>query len=188
MKYEVFNKELTYISDERLRDNAKIILESLPDYFYHIQASSTGKYHPKYSLGEKGLVRHTKAAVTIAYNLFNIYKFDNNTKDLIIISLLIHDGLKHGFEYNKYSKFEHPLLIGELLDKIKDELTLTNDELDSIKKNVASHMGRFNTNNYSDIVLPLPSTVTEKFVHMCDYLASRKQILFEFDENNNITE
>ena len=49
-------------------------------------------------------------------------------------------------------------------------------------------MGRFNTNNYSDIVLPLPKTVTEKFVHMCDFLASRKQVQFNFDENNNITE
>ena len=49
-------------------------------------------------------------------------------------------------------------------------------------------MGKFNTNNYSDIVLPIPNTVTEKFVHMCDFLASRKQIHFEFDENNNIIE
>ena len=188
MKSNIFNIELNYIQDERLKENAKIILNNLPDYFYEVQAASTGKYHPKYALGEKGLVRHVKAAVNIANNLFDIYKFDNNTKDIILISLLIHDGLKHGFEYSKYSKFEHPLLISTLLNNIKSELSLTNEEIEEIKNNVASHMGRFNTNNYSDIVLPLPKTVTEKFVHMCDFLASRKQIQFNFDENNNITE
>ena len=188
MKCDNFLKELDYIKDERLRENTKTILNNLPDYFYNVQAASTGKYHPKYALGEKGLVRHVKAAVSIANSLFNIYKFDNHTKDIIIISLLIHDGLKHGFIFDKYSKFEHPLFIGELLDNIKNELTLTDDELDEIKNNVASHMGKYNTNNYSDVVLPLPETVSEKFVHMCDFLASRKQIHFDFDENNNIIE
>lgn len=188
MNCDIFNVELNYIQDERLKENAKIILNHLPAYFYRVQAASTGKYHPKYALGEKGLVRHVKAAICIANNLFDIYKFDNHTKDIIIISLLIHDGLKHGFEESKYSVFEHPLLISNLLDNIKDKLSLTEEEILEIKNNVASHMGRFNTNNYSDIALPIPKTVTEKFVHMCDFLASRKQLQFYFDENNNITE
>ena len=188
MNCDIFNVELNYIQDERLKENAKIILNHLPAYFYRVQAASTGKYHPKYALGEKGLVRHVKAEICIANNLFDIYKFDNHTKDIIIISLLIHDGLKHGFEESKYSVFEHPLLISNLLDNIKDKLSLTEEEILEIKNNVASHMGRFNTNNYSDIALPIPKTVTEKFVHMCDFLASRKQVQFYFDENNNITE
>lgn len=188
MKYENFNKELELIKDNRLKENTKIILNNLPDYFYEVQAASTGKYHPSYALGEKGLIRHVKAAVNIAYSLFTIYKFDDHTKDIILISLLIHDGLKHGFEYEKYSKFEHPILIGQLLNNIKTQLTLNDDEIQEITNNVNSHMGKFNTNNYSDIILPLPKTVTEKFVHMCDYLASRKQIHFNFDENNNIIE
>ena len=98
MKYKVFEKELSFIKNERLKENAKIILNNLPDYFYKIQAASTGKYHPNYALGDGGLVRHTKAAVNFANNLFGIYKLDDHTKDLIIISLLIHDGLKKGFD------------------------------------------------------------------------------------------
>lgn len=188
MKYENFNTELKFISDERLKENAKIILNNLPDYFYEVQAASTGKYHPSYALGYKGLVRHTKAAVCIAHNLFNIYKFDEHVKDIIIISLLLHDGLKHGYTHEQYSKFEHPLLIGELLIDIKDKLTLTESEIKEISDNVSSHMGKYNTNNYSDVVLPLPITVTQKFIHMCDYLASRKQIHFDFNESNDIIE
>lgn len=188
MKSDNFKVELEYITDERLRNNAKIILEHLPDYFYEVQAASTGKYHPSYALGNKGLIRHTKAAVCIAYNLFNIYKFEEQKKDIIIISILIHDGLKHGFTYEKYSKFEHPLLIKELLNNIKGELSLTDAEIKEISDNVSSHMGKYNTNNYSDIILPLPVTVTQKFIHMCDYLASRKQIHFDFNEFNDILE
>ena len=51
---------------------------------------------------------------------------------------------------------------------------------------IASHMGQWNTNSYSDVVLPKPKTKYQIFVHMCDYLASRKFINVEFDENNNI--
>lgn len=39
---------------------------------------------------------------------------------------------------------------------------------------IASHMGQWNTNDYVNIVLPKPKTQLEKFVHLCDYLASRK--------------
>lgn len=188
MKSEVFNKELSFIKDERLKENAKIILNNLPDYFYTVQAASSGKYHPNYAIGKGGLIRHTKAAVYFANTLFYIYKLDNHTKDLIIISLLIHDGLKKGFTEEQYTRFDHPLLIGELLIKIKDQLTLTEQEITEITNNVSSHMGKWNTSNYSDIVLPLPTTLTQKLVHMCDFLASRKQINFTFDENNNIIE
>jgi len=149
MKYKVFDNELNLIQDERLKENAKVILNNLPDYFYKIQAASTGKYHPEYALGEGGLIRHTKAAVNFATSLFGIYKLDNHTKDLIIISLLIHDGLKLGFNEEKYTRHDHPLLIGKLLENIKNELTLTDEEIKEIIDNVSSHMGRWNTNNYS---------------------------------------
>ena len=35
-------------------------------------------------------------------------------------------------------------------------------------------------NNYSEIELPIPKAPIEKFVHMCDYLASRRFINLEF--------
>ena len=129
MPFASVDKELSYINDVRIRENAKIIINNLPDYFFKIQAASTGKYHPDYAFGDGGLVRHTKAAVSFAHNLFGIYKLDNHTKDIIIISLLIHDGLKKGFVEEKYTRFDHPLLVGELLLKIKKDLSLTDEEI-----------------------------------------------------------
>ena len=43
------------------------------------------------------------------------------------------------------------------------------------------------TTDYNGVeVLEQPKTKYQNFVHMCDYLASRKCILLPFDENNNI--
>ncbi len=186
MKSDIFNYELNLITDNRIRENATIILNNLPDYFYRIPAASTGKYHPAYASTYQGLIKHVKAAVHFATLLFEIYKFDNHTKDIIIVSLLIHDGLKKGFTEENYTRFDHPLLIGELLKNIKEMLSLNEEEINDITNNVASHMGKWNTTKFSKVILPLPQTVTQKFVHMCDFLASRKSINFEFDENNNI--
>lgn len=35
-------------------------------------------------------------------------------------------------------------------------------------------MGQWNVNLYSKTILPKPKTATQKFVNLCDYLASRK--------------
>ena len=58
---------------------------------------------------------------------------------------------------------------------------LDKDVLEHIFKCIRSHMGQWNTNKYSNVVLPTPQTGTEKFVHMADYLASRKCIEMNFE-------
>ena len=68
----------------------------------------------------------------------------------------------------------------------KDKTTLTEEEVNLISSVIASHMGQFNTNSYSTVVLPVPNNKNQRFVHMCDYLASRKFLDVKFDENNNI--
>lgn len=188
-KCEVFATEIDYIEDAKIRSSAQKIVELLPDYYFHEAASSTGKYHPKFSLGEGGLVRHVKVAVRYAQELFNIYKFDSETRDLIVFALIIHDGIKRGKDGHQMMAFDHPLLIGEFLREHSGELELTDEQLERIVKMDASHMGRWNTNSYNPgVVLPLPKTVEEKFVHMCDYLSSRKWNNVAFDEDDNILE
>ena len=49
-------------------------------------------------------------------------------------------------------------------------------------------MGPYNTNAYSDVVLPIPKNKYQKFVHMCDLLASRKFLDIKFDDDDNIIE
>lgn len=190
-KKDVFKKEYTYIANDRYRENAEKLVELLPDYFFKVAASSTGKYHPLFSLGDGGLVRHTKAAIRIAKELLDNnsigHKFTSDEKDLLIISIMVHDGLKHGRTEEKYVRFDHPILIGEYIKENKDKLTLTDDEIDFIVKVTASHMGEWNTNSYSNVVLPLPKDKFQRFVHMCDFLSSRKFLDVKF-ENDDIIE
>lgn len=184
MKYEVFNTELNYIKNENLRESAILILKALPDYFYEVPASSTGKYHPAFSLGSGGLVRHTKVAIRIAIELFNdsaICKFDDHEKDLLIISIMMHDGLKSGFEKSEYTKFEHPILVGEFIENKFEEFKLLKKDSLFIGMCIKSHMGPWNTNNYSSVVLPIPENKYQRFMHMCDYLSSRRFLDVKFN-------
>ena len=188
---KVFDKELAYIKNDRYRESAKKLIELLPDYFYEVAASSTGKYHPSFALGEGGLVRHTKVAVKIAYELSNNniigYSFKDDEKDLMIIALIMHDGLKHGKTKEKYVRFDHPILMANYIKENKDKLDFTDQEIEFLANVISSHMGEWNTNPYSDVVLPVPHNKYQRFVHMCDFLASRKFIDIKF-KNNEIEE
>ena len=101
-KADIFKYELSFIKDSKIREFTIKAIEVLPDYFFKVAASSTGKYHPQYALGEGGLVRHTKAAVRIALELFRCETvtghFPDEVKDIIISALILHDGAKHGLK------------------------------------------------------------------------------------------
>jgi len=188
-KIEVFKKELSYIKNPKYLNDIKVIISLLPDYFFEVPASSTGKYHPSFSLGNGGLVRHTKVAVRIAVELLNnnsiFTNFTSDEKDLIIMAILVHDGLKSGLEKSEYTKFEHSILVSNYIKENKDKLSLNEEELNLLTSMIESHMGEWNTNAYSNVVLPKPTTKYQKFVHMCDFLSSRKFLDVKF-ENNDI--
>ena len=189
-KVEVFKKEFSYIKNESYATDAKYLVDSLPDYFFEVPASSTGKYHPKYALNKGGVVRHTKSAVRMAYELLANPliggKYTDREKDLMIIALILHDGLKSGKEKSEYTKIEHPLYISQHIKDNKDNLSMNDEDVDFICNVIESHMGSWNKDFDGNEVLPIPKTKYQTFVHMCDYLASRKFINVEFDSNNNI--
>lgn len=190
MKSDIFNKEINYIQNDKYKEIVKVYLNLLPDYFYEVPASSTGKYHPSFALGDGGLVRHTKVAVRMAYEIIGGKtigdKFTSDEKDLVLVALLLHDGLKEGRIKEKFTRFDHPILMAEFIKENKDKTKLSDEEAQLLSNMIASHMGQWNTNPYSDVVLPLPSNKYEKIVHMCDLLASRKFIDVKFNENDDI--
>ena len=113
-KIDLFKTELSYIKNLKYRESAKKMIELLPDYFFEIPASSTGKHHPKFAQNEGGLVRHTKVAVRMCYELSKNntigYSFTDDEKDLMLIALIMHDGVKSGLIKEKYTRVDHPLL------------------------------------------------------------------------------
>ena len=182
-----FDKELQYIKSDRIKRSLITMINKLPDYFFEVPASSTGKYHPSFSLGEGGLLRHTKVAVRIAYELFNdssLTNFTSDEKDLIIFSLVLHDGLKSGKTKSEYSLFEHPIIMSNYIKESKDDLELTDEELDFVCRCIETHMGPWTTNYKGEEVLSPPKDKYQRFVHMCDYLSSKKFLDVKFINDN----
>ena len=188
---EMFKNELGLISSDRIREACLKILSLLPDYWFSVAAASTGKYHPEYAQGEGGLLRHSKAAMRIGYELLSDPcigdRYTNDEKDLMLVSLLVHDGLKLGNPKEQYTRFDHPILMAEYLKEKSTELSmLTSEEITFMGDVIKTHMGPWITDYNGNEVLEKPKTKYQNFVHMCDYLASRKCLLVPFDENNNI--
>ena len=182
-KIKYFVPEINYIKDKDKKEDIKYLINLLPDYFFKIPASSTGKYHPKFASTEHGLLKHTKAAVRIAYDLFQINDtFTDEDKDLIIMALIMHDGLKKGMEEEVYTRFDHPLLVSKLIMEHASELKMDTNLIRKMCSMIESHMGKWNTNKYSKVVLPIPNDKYQRFVHMCDYLASRNYLNIKFNK------
>lgn len=179
---------LATIVNDDIREFAKVLVEYLPDYIWHVGASSTGKYHPAYSLGEGGLMRHQIAVVRFLNYFFDLEqynsKFTSREMDLMRVAGLVHDGRKSGeqFDYDKskYTKFDHPIrMANEILSY--DGKYLNHDELEFIAHCIESHMGQWATDKKSNTVLPKPIDEYQQFVHLADYLASRKDLTMAFD-------
>lgn len=190
--WTIFKNELQFIKNKELRDWAIALLDKVPKYFFIVPASSTGKYHPAYTLGEGGLVRHTKAAMKIANELLNnntlCGTFTEEDKDIVLLALLFHDSVKHGKNDDAgYTTFTHPLEASDYIFNldVRGELPSINAQIvEKILGCIESHMGEWNTPYKADDKtepLPLPKSKLQKITHICDYLASRKflEVLFE---------
>ena len=190
-KIAYFEKEYKMIKNTENRENLKKLVSLLPDYFFKVAASSTGKYHPEFTLNEAGLVRHSKAAFRIGYELLNNNTignvFNDEEKDLMLCGILVHDGLKHGLVESKYTVFEHPILMADFIRENKDKLTWNDNQINFIASIIETHMGEWTVDYKGNEVLKKPSNKYQKFVHMCDFLASRKFLDIKF-ENNDIVD
>jgi len=190
-KEEMFLDELSYIKNEEYSEALLNIINMIPDYWFHEAASSTGKYHPEYALGEAGLLRHSKAAMRIGYELLSDKvigdKYTDREKDLMLMSLLVHDGLKLGNPKEKYTRFDHPILMGKFILDNREKIGLNEEDATFMNDVIKTHMGPWITDYQGNEVLEMPKTKYQNFVHMCDFLASRKCILVPFDEDNKIS-
>ena len=183
-KIEYFNKEYEYIKNDKKKNDIRYLVSKLPDYFFEIPASSTGKYHPYFASTSHGLVKHTKVAVRIAKELLDnpgLNNFTDDEKDIIIMALILHDGCKSGMVKEKYTRFDHPLIICDLINENRSKLSLNDDEVDLLTKIISSHMGIWNKDYNGNEVLPIPKDKYQRFVHLCDYLSSKKFIDIKFD-------
>lgn len=180
---------LATIVNEDIREFAHVLVDGLPNYIWEVGASSTGKYHPEYSLGLGGLMRHQIAVVRFLNHFFDLEqyntKFTSREMDLMRVAGLVHDGRKSGeqpdYERSKFTKFDHPLQMANVIRGYEGQY-LNRDELEFCAHCIESHMGKWNTDKKSSVVLPKPIDEYQQFVHLADYLASRKDLAMAFDK------
>lgn len=182
-RLKMLRNEISDIKDEKLRVFAESLVAEAPDYFFTCPASSTGKYHPTLSLGEGGLVRHTRLVVWFAEQIATAMMLDDYSKDLLVVSAIAHDIQKHGDGNTKYTVKEHPKLAAEFVEKTWTEMAkedrIAKKTLFTIEGIVSSHMGQWGEKDG----MPLPETNMELILHTADYLAARKEIAsFTFRE------
>lgn len=179
---------LETFENEDIKEFAITIVNSFPDYIWEVGASSTGKYHPSYTLGKTGLMKHQVAVVRFLNFFFELEqyntRFPSRERDLLRVAALTHDGFKSGtqedFNNSKYTKFTHPLLMAKHILSYKDT-GLSEDELKYIATAISKHMGQWNTDRNSNIPLPKPNNEPSELLHLADYLASRKPLNMSFD-------
>lgn len=190
MKKEVFEVELSKISSQEVRVSTETVLDMLPDYFFEIPASSSGKYHPQFSLGKGGLVRHVKVAMRILEEIFKDEAFgiyDEYTKDLMRMALMLHDGFKSGINNMGHTCSEHPVLMSDFILNNKDKLLISEKDSKFVSDLIRSHMGPWNKDKQGNVIMPAPKTREEIIIHLCDYIASRNFLNVSF-ENNEIVD
>ena len=186
-RLKVFETELGYIKDEKIRKFTKAVLvEVVPEYFFKIPPSSTNKYHPMQTHIEGGLVIHTRMAVRIAMEMFNFMReeYKDHTKDCIISALILHDTQKNGTNpNNKYTVADHPLVAVNEIKKRKDICYILDEKtLQIILNGILCHMTKWNKDyRTKKEVLPLPTRGYQTFIGICDYIVSRKCISIDFN-------
>lgn len=187
-KIELAQPVLETFENDDIKEFAIVLLEGLPDYIWHVGASSTGKYHPAYSLGEGGLMRHQMAVVRFLNFFFELEQYNSKLTsremDLMRLAGLVHDGRKSGsqedYERSKYTKFDHPIQMADAI-RAHDGQYLNHEEIEMIAQMISAHMGQWCTDKKSSVTLPKPSDKYAEMIHLADYLASRKALTMDFD-------
>ena len=181
---------LEIFENDDIKKFAVEVLKDMPDYIWEVGASSTAKYHPSYTIGTLGLMKHQIAVARMVNFFFELEqyqnRFDSRQRDLIKLAGLTHDGRKSGsqedYEKSKYTKFDHPLLMAKVYMSYKDKGFLPEEELRYLASIIGKHMGQWNTDKKSTVTLPKPNDEASELLHLADYIVSRKCLTMAFDD------
>ena len=176
--YEKLRSMTSLIANKEIRGFVeKFFDEQVPEYFKHVPASSSGKYHPAYALGDGGLCRHVIATVKMIVHITSLkyLRIDSIMRDKMIAAAMLHDAFKQGLDGSgQHTVKDHARVASQEISKYASEINELDPERPTISRMVATHMGEWGGKTQ-------PGNRYEFLVHLADYLASRKDILIDFD-------
>ena len=173
-KHEFFSREIEFIQSEDLRDFVRWFFdEKVGAWFWKSGASASGKYHPEFTKGEGGLVRHTRAVAMVCEELLRMstYAYMKDTyKDYARVACLLHDTCKYGVGNNedKNCYKSHGAIAADRVNFAWGEFGFDGNAPELLLMAIRSHMGQW-VEERDD----RPFTNIDRLVHMADYIASR---------------
>ena len=184
-----FKVELDKIKSDELRDITKKILSTCPDYICECSTSSSNKYHPEWSNGKGGLIRHTKAVCAVLERMLTQRpQYDTEQWDIPYIAAILHDMCKYTEDKQEHSHNDHPIRMGE---KIREYQPKEPNELFGILERIidciTTHMSRWNKDKQGKVIGWVPENEEQHLVATADMIVAGKFIHINFDENNNLT-
>lgn len=173
-KSDFFEREIQFIEDINLQDFVRFFFnEKCGDWFWKSGASSSGKYHPQFTKGEGGLVRHTKAVVWICEELLRMSSYAYmrvEYKDYARVACLLHDTRKYGSgdTEDKDCYKNHGALAADAVAAAWLSFFDQGEAPELLLMAIRSHMGQW-VEDRND----RPFTNIDRLVHLSDYIASR---------------
>lgn len=185
-----FEREIQNIESEDLRDFVRFFFnEKVGAWFFESGASASGKYHPEFTKGHGGLVRHTRAVEWVCEELLRMSSYaymKAEYKDYARVACLLHDTRKYGSgdTENKDCYKDHGKLAADAVCEAWEEFWGGVRCPELLTMAIRSHMGQW-VEDRDD----RPFTNIDRLVHMADYIASRPfwdipELTSEYYEDN----
>ena len=189
-KSDFFEREIQFIEDINLQDFVRFFFnERCGNWFWESGASSSGKYHPQFTKGEGGLVRHTKAVAWVCEELLRMSSYaymKDIYKDYARVACLLHDTRKYGSgdTEDKDCYKNHGALAADAVAAAWLSFFDQGEAPELLLMAIRSHMGQW-VEDRDD----RPFTNIDRLVHLSDYIASRPfwdipDITTEYNEAN----
>lgn len=165
------------------------IREKIPNKCWDKLTSSTGKYHKKEDQGGRvpSVSEHTYEMIYAADKIIGMFEGLLN-KDIIFLSLALHDSYKYGLVKSCNStEAKHDKLIADLINKNKKIFTQALSENDTIllEEAVRFHMGKWGTESGKDFNYDKHGVLV-LFISTLDMLSSKNLIKVLDDNKQNI--
>lgn len=174
MNSTYFEREIQNIESEDLRDFVRFFFnERVGAWFFESGASASGKYHPEFTKGHGGLVRHTRAVEWVCEELLRMSSYaymKAEYKDYARVACLLHDTRKYGSgdTEDKDCYKEHGKLAADAVAAAWLSFFDQGEAPELLLMAIRSHMGQW-VEDRDD----RPFTNIDRLVHLSDYIASR---------------
>lgn len=160
------------------------IRENISNKCWNRMTSSTGKYHQKEDGRVPTVAEHTYEMVYAADRI--IHMFDGLiNKDVIFLSIALHDSYKYGLVKScKYTEERHDRIMAEIIMKNKKifKYALNEDDIFLLENAIRYHAGKWSTDAGSKFCLK-DFTPEVLFLHTLDMLSSRNVLKIIEDKN-----